>query len=165
EVHAICEKIRAEYQENPNQPLFILDGFETTLQRVIDMDPNRVESITILKDASAAALYGSRSANGVIVIETKAPEMGRLQVTYTGDYSVVIPDLSDYDLLNAREKLQLQLEAGHFEATDSETYKTLQDYYYRLLKNVEEGVDTYWLSKPVRTGFEHRHNIRVEGRR
>ena len=153
----------ANYKGNPNQPLFILDGFETTLQRVIDMDPNRVESITILKDASAAALYGSRSANGVIVIETKAPEMGRLQVTYTGDYAVVIPDLSDYDLLNAREKLQLQLEAGHFEATDSETYKTLQDYYYRLLKNVEEGVDTYWLSKPVRTGFEHRHNIRVEG--
>lgn len=153
----------ANYKGNPNQPLFILDGFETTLQRVMDMDPNRVESITILKDASAAALYGSRSANGVIVIETKAPEEGRIKVNYTGDYAVVVPDLSDYDLLNAREKLQLQKEAGHFEAKDSENYKTLQKYYHHLLQNVEEGVNTYWLSKPLRTGFEHRHNLRLEG--
>lgn len=153
----------ANYKGNPNQPLFILDGFETTLQRVIDMDPNRVESITILKDASAAALYGSRSANGVIVIETKAPEEGRIKVNYTGDYAVVVPDLSDYDLLNAREKLQLQKEAGHFDANDSENYKRLQEYYQLLQKNVEEGVNTYWLSKPLRTGFEHRHNLRLEG--
>lgn len=153
----------ANYKGNPNQPLFILDGFETTLQRVMDMDPNRVETITILKDASAAALYGSRSANGVIVIETKSPEAGRMRVSYTGDYAVVIPDLTDYDLLNAREKLELQLSAGHFDATDSDTYNNLQDYYQRLLRNVEEGVDTYWLSKPLRTGFEHRHNVRVEG--
>ena len=153
----------ANYKGNPNQPLFILDGFETTLQRVIDMDPNRVESITILKDASAAALYGSRSANGVIVIETKAPEEGRIKVNYTGDFAVVAPDLSDYDLLNAREKLQLQKEAGHFDATDSYTYRQLQDYYNHLLQNVEEGVNTYWLSKPLRTGFEHRHNLRLEG--
>lgn len=46
----------ANYKGNPNQPLFILDGFETTLQRVIDMDPNRVESITILKDGVGCSL-------------------------------------------------------------------------------------------------------------
>ena len=122
----------ANYTGNPNQPLFILDGFETTLQRVMDMDPNRVASITILKDASAAALYGSRSANGVIVIETLAPEGGRIRVNYAGDYAVVTPDLSDYDMLNAREKLQLQVDAGHFDATDNTNYNTLQDYYQRL---------------------------------
>lgn len=153
----------ANYKGNPNQPLFILDGFETTLQRVIDMDPNRVESITILKDASAAALYGSRSANGVIVIETKAPKEGRISVSYTGDYAVEVPDLSDYNLLEAEEKLQLQKDAGHFDSNVSETHKTLQDYYFRLLRNVKEGVNTYWLSKPLRTGFEHRHNLRLEG--
>lgn len=153
----------ASYTGNPNQPLFILDGFETTLQRVIDMDPNRVASITILKDASAAALYGSRSANGVIVIETLAPEGGRLHVTYSGDYAIVTPDLSDYDMLNAREKLQLQVDAGHFDATDNTNYNTLQDYYHRLKRNVEEGVDTDWLAQPVHTVFEHRHNLRVEG--
>ncbi len=153
----------ASYTGNPNQPLFILDGFETTLQRVIDMDPNRVASITILKDASAAALYGSRSANGVIVIETLAPEGGRLHVTYSGDYAIVTPDLSDYDMLNAGEKLQLQVDAGHFDATDNTNYNSLQDYYHRLKRNVEEGVDTDWLAQPVHTVFEHRHNLRVEG--
>lgn len=153
----------ASYTGNPNQPLFILDGFETTLQRVIDMDPNRVASITILKDASAAALYGSRSANGVIVIETLAPEGGRLHVTYSGDYAIVTPDLSDYDMLNAGEKLRLQVDAGHFDATDNTNYNSLQDYYHRLKRNVEEGVDTDWLAQPVHTVFEHRHNLRVEG--
>lgn len=153
----------ANYTGNPNQPLFILDGFETTLQRVMDMDPNRVASITILKDASAAALYGSRSANGVIVIETLAPEGGRIRVNYAGDYAVVTPDLSDYDMLNAREKLQLQVDAGHFDATDNTNYNTLQDYYQRLKRNVEEGVNTDWLAQPVHTVFEHRHNLRLEG--
>lgn len=153
----------ANYTGNPNQPLFILDGFETTLQRVIDMDPNRVASITILKDASAAALYGSRSANGVIVIETIAPEGGRIRLSYAGDYAVVAPDLHDYDMLNAREKLQLQVDAGHFEAKDNTSYNALQDYYHRLKRNVEEGVNTDWLAQPVHTVFEHRHNIRLEG--
>ncbi|MCM1050883.1 MAG: SusC/RagA family TonB-linked outer membrane protein [Paenibacillus sp.] len=153
----------ANYTGNPNQPLFILDGFETTLQRVMDMDPNRVASITILKDASAAALYGSRSANGVIVIETLAPEGGRIRVNYAGDYAVVTPDLSDYNMLSAREKLQLQVDAGHFDATDNTNYNTLQDYYQRLKRNVEEGVNTDWLAQPVHTVFEHRHNVRLEG--
>lgn len=156
----------ANYKGNPNQPLFILDGFETTLQKVIDLDPNRVESISILKDASAAALYGSRSANGVVVIETKSPEPGSLKVSYTGDFAVTTPDLTDYDLLNAKEKLQLQLEAGHFDLKDGEsnsTYKSKLDYYNRLLANVQSGVNTYWLSQPLRTAFEHRHTLYVEG--
>uniref|UniRef100_UPI00307CC7CF SusC/RagA family TonB-linked outer membrane protein n=1 Tax=Alistipes sp. TaxID=1872444 RepID=UPI00307CC7CF len=63
--------IKGNYQNRPNQPLFILDGFETTAEKVMDMDMTRIESITILKDAAAKALYGSKAANGVIVIETK----------------------------------------------------------------------------------------------
>lgn len=153
----------ANYRGNPNQPLFILDGFETTLQRVMDLDPNRVESITLLKDASAAALYGSRSANGVVVIELKAPEIGRLRLNYSGDYAVVIPDLSDYDLLNAEEKLQLEWEADHFKGRFPNTNQQLLAYYNKLLTNVRSGVNTYWLSKPLRTAFEHRHNFEVSG--
>ena len=61
--------IKGNYQNRPNQPLFILDGFETTAEKVMDMDMTRIESITILKDAAAKALYGSKAANGVIVIE------------------------------------------------------------------------------------------------
>lgn len=57
-------------------PLYILDGVEVSAERIYDMDLNRVESTTILKDASATALYGSRGANGVIVITTIRPKAG-----------------------------------------------------------------------------------------
>lgn len=50
--------------------------------KIFDLDPNRVSSITVLKDAAATAIYGSRAANGVVVVETKAPEMGELRVSY-----------------------------------------------------------------------------------
>lgn len=76
--------MRDRYQTNPNQPLFIVDGFEQDIQKVMDMDMNRVASVTLLKDATAKALYGSKGANGVVVIETKQPEVGSLQVSYTG---------------------------------------------------------------------------------
>ncbi|MCC8173682.1 MAG: TonB-dependent receptor plug domain-containing protein [Odoribacter sp.] len=62
-----------EYQTDPNQPLFILDGFESNLQTISDLSMDRVESITLLKDAAATAIYGSKAANGVVVVETKNP--------------------------------------------------------------------------------------------
>ena len=65
-----------EYSTDPNQPLFILDGFETTLEAIQDLNMDRVESISILKDASATAIYGSRAANGVVVVETLKPKQG-----------------------------------------------------------------------------------------
>ncbi len=64
-------------------PLFILDDFKTTLQRIVDLDPERIESVTILKDASATAIYGSEAANGVLVFETKKPLPGALNVSYS----------------------------------------------------------------------------------
>ena len=62
--------LRDELDADPNQPLFILDGFESTLAAINDLDINRVASITILKDAASTAIYGSKAANGVIVVET-----------------------------------------------------------------------------------------------
>lgn len=92
---------------DPNQPLFILDGYETTVERVVDLDMNRIESVTVLKDAAAGAIYGARAANGVIVIKTKRPKEGQLNVSYNVDVDFTLPDLSSYDLLNARENLEL----------------------------------------------------------
>lgn len=77
-----------KYGNDPDQPLFILDGFETTLQRISDMSMDRIESITILKDAASTAIYGSKAANGVVVVETKKPEAGKLRFTYNGSYNV-----------------------------------------------------------------------------
>lgn len=67
---------RDNLKNNPNLPTFIMDGFEVDAEKIFDLDIERIESLTILKDASATAIYGSRAANGVIVIKTKAPSEG-----------------------------------------------------------------------------------------
>jgi len=66
-------------------PLCVIDGVYGDINMV---DPADIQSIEVLKDASAAAIYGSRAANGVVVIETKAPVKGKLQISYKGDYSL-----------------------------------------------------------------------------
>lgn len=67
-----------------NAPLVIVDGFEVTIQKLQDFNDEEIESINILKDASATAIYGSRGANGVIVIKTKDPQPGKLKVFFQG---------------------------------------------------------------------------------
>ena len=71
---------RGNLENKPNLPTFIMDGFEINVQKLYDFDPNRIESITILKDAAATALYGSRAANGVVVITTVTPKPGKINV-------------------------------------------------------------------------------------
>ncbi|MDR0766237.1 MAG: SusC/RagA family TonB-linked outer membrane protein [Odoribacteraceae bacterium] len=164
--------LRGEYQGNPNQPLFILDGFEASLTKIMDMDMNRVETVTLLKDAAAKAIYGSKAANGVVVIETRRPATGRMQVTYTGSLNIQAPDLTSYDLCNAAEKLQVEYNAGLYDylgyngvvywQNASEQYNYTSQYN-ELLKEVARGVDTDWLSQPVRVGTGQKHVLYLEG--
>ena len=156
---------KGSFQEGSSAPLFILDGFETTIQKVYDMDVNRIESITILKDASATILYGSRAANGVVVIETVKPKPGQLRVTYDFKPAVDIADLTDYDLMNAAEKLEYERLAGLYDPVEGDLSTTYQReaQYYEKYKNVKEGVNTDWLAQPVRNAFSHTHSLLVEG--
>ena len=157
--------LREEYGTDPNQPLFILDGFETTLETVMNLNMNRVASVTILKDAASTAIYGSKASNGVVVIETKAPARGRLQLSYKGDFGVEIADLSDYNLMNAREKLEFETLAGVYTDGNGDPFNQirLDNLRNERLKSIESGTDTYWLSEPIRTGFTHKHNLYAEG--
>lgn len=157
-----ASSFKSNYQNQPNQPLFILDGFETSAETVMDMDMNRVESMTILKDASAKALYGSKAANGVIVIETKRLLGNEQRITYTGSISIEAPDLSSYDLCNSFEKLQVELMEGVYSSNTPETQADLTNMYNARKKLALEGLNTYWLSKPLRTGVGHKHNLSVE---
>lgn len=157
---------KANLQDNPNLPTFIMDGFEISATTLYDFDPNRIESITILKDAAATALYGSRAANGVVVITTVTPKPGKLNVSYNFTGGVTAPDLSDYDLLNAAEKLELERKVGFYDIDKADGYTseyTLKKEYYDKLANIMEGVDTYWLAKPLRTVFNHNHSLYVDG--
>lgn len=154
-------------EADPNQPLFILDGFETTLQTIVDLDLDRVASITILKDAASTAIYGSKAANGVVVVETKTPAQGQLRVTYTGNFNFQLPDLSSYNLMNAREKVNFEEYAGRYMvsswAGSFKQVEKLLELHNAHLKSVAKGVDTYWLSEPLRVGFNHRHSLYAEG--
>ena len=161
------QMLMGDYSNRPNMPLFILDGFETTLQRIIDLDPERVESITILKDAASTAIYGSKAANGVVVVETKTPAQGKLRVTYSGNFNFQLPDLSSYNLMNAQEKVAFEEYAGRYKVSAwGGTFaggEQLQQLHNDHLRSVARGVDTYWLSEPLQMGFNHRHNLYAEG--
>ena len=110
---------KGNLQNNPNLPTFIMDGFEISVQKLYDMDPSRIANITILKDAAATALYGSRAANGVVIITTVAPKPGKLNISYGLTGEVTMPDLSAYNLMNAKEKLETEVLAGAFEPYQS----------------------------------------------
>lgn len=144
---------------NPNLPVFILDGYEVSVQKVYDMDPNRIASITILKDAAATAMYGSRASNGVIVIETVTPELGKLLVNYSFTASLTAPDLSGYNLMNAEEKLQAELLAGIIDLSTSNG--SLE--YARKKNYVTQGVNTDWMAQPLQNQFNHSHSLSISG--
>lgn len=154
---------RFNYEPSPNAPLFILDGFETNLQRVNDLDMTRIESVTLLKDASATAMYGSKGANGVIVIELKRPRAGKLLLSYNLLTSIETPDISGYDLLNAREKFELEDRVGVYVFPRNSLQNDLDVLRSARLNAVEQGINTDWLSKPLQNGFGQKHTLSVEG--
>ncbi len=143
----------------PNTPLFVLDGFIVPMSRILDLDPERVESITVLKDAAATSVYGSRAANGVVVVETKVAPDGALSVSYNGTMTVQAPDLTDYNMMNAATKLDTEWRAGLYNPNNA----AHMNLYNKYRRNVLGGVDTYWLSKPLRTAIQHRHSVSVAG--
>lgn len=156
--------LESEYENSPNMPTFILDGFEVVAEKIFDLDPNRVASITVLKDAAATAIYGSRAANGVVVVETKAPEMGEMQISYnfSGDFSFA--DLSGYDLMNATEKLEYERLAGLYSHSNVDYGDELLEKYNERLKLVQKGINTDWMKKPIHgVGFSHKHSLLLEG--
>lgn len=161
--------LKADFDGNPNMPTFIMDGFEVSAEKVFDLDPTRVRFITILKDAAATAIYGSRAANGVVVIETEAPKPGKLQLSYNGSMNFEVADLSDYNLMNAEEKLEFEKLAGYYTASSSGssgsrmTQQVLDSLYNSRRAEVARGVNTYWLHEPLRVGFSHKHNLYAEG--
>ena len=157
--------VTGQYTGNPNQPLFILNGFESSLQTVLDLDINLIRSVTVLKDASAKAIYGSKAANGVVIVETKRPEPGKLQVYYNGNVSLEIPDLSSYNLCNASEKLQAEVFSGQVYDRGANPDMDMEQelVYDELYREVLRGVNTYWLSEPLRTGVGQKHTLAVDG--
>ena len=143
-----------------NAPLIVIDGVEQSLQALYDMDINDIERVDILKDASATALYGENAANGVIVIERKRVSQSPVRIRYTFTPEASFADLSSYDYCDAAQKLELERLAGLYKSTTG----SLDKSYYEKLALVNSGVNTDWMSKPVRNSFSHSHSLSISGR-
>ena len=156
---------KSNLENNPNLPTFIMDGFEVSIEKVYDLDPTRIESMTILKDAAATAIYGSRAANGVVVITTVAPKPGEIRVSYNFTGTLELPDLRDYNLANASQKLEIERLAGLFEKGNNNNIDTSQgmNAYYKKYAYIQKGVDTDWMSLPLQNAFDHKHSVYIEG--
>lgn len=147
-------------QAGVNAPLIILDGVEITMEELYDLDINDVERVDVLKDASAAVLYGEKAANGVILIERTRVKENKPRFNYSFTPVFTFPDLNSLRLCNAEEKLELERLAGLYDKADGSLYPS---YAYKL-ENVRRGVDTDWASKPLRNAFTHGHSATLTGR-
>lgn len=147
-----------------NSPLYVIDGFPLEDPEMAStINPSDIESLDILKDASATAIYGARGANGVVIITTKKGKVGKAQITYDG--SVTMSHVTrTIPMMDAYEFVKLQVEMYPDQATSSSggylmEYNgkqwTLEDY---------RDIDQYdWQDEIFRTAWQHSHNIRVTG--
>ncbi len=141
-------------------PLYVIDGVPmgTTIR---DFSPNDIETIQVLKDASAAAIYGSRAANGVVIITTKGGQKeSPLKVDYKGYFGVDKIDGGVYDIMNADQYSRYLGQAC--ENTGIATpggYSKGADGYYHFKDNT----DTNWFDEVFKTGIRQNHNINLSG--
>lgn len=142
-----------------NTPLIVIDGVESDLRALYDIDIFDIESVVTLKDASATALYGEQAANGVILVNRKKSSQQEVRVSYNFTGKMEFADLSGYSMMNAREKLDFELKSNVYK--DDTGVK--MEAYNKKLAWVNSGIDTDWLSKPLRNSFSHSHSANVSG--
>ena len=177
-----------------NQPLIVVDGFPITdfqqpdsgnrydggTQGILNsFNPNDIESIEVLKDASSTAIYGARASNGVILITTKKGKMGKISVDYSTSYSFQ-DYINNYEILGLQEWMQLRNDAAYENwAFLNRVYpysdRTLEDaianpvngvaftrfYSDEQIRNAGQGTD--WLGLVTRDGSIQQHNLSVRG--
>ncbi len=151
-----------------NEPLVIIDGFPVSQTTQLgggyyssgssnnilaSINPNDIESVEVLKDASSSAIYGSRAGNGVIIITTKRGKSGIPKVTYSGTVSVQ-HIAKNYEVLNAKD---FMLESNRYAADRG------KPLYFTDEEITNNKYDTNWLDAVTRSGFQTQHNISISG--
>lgn len=150
--------IRGASTFGSNEALVLVDGIERPYSRI---DPNDIESVTVLKDAASAAVYGARAANGVVLITTKQGRSGKPQVSYTGTYGIQKPTVRA-KMMSAYEYAKYFNEArmnsglpALFTAADVEKYR---------LGNDPDYPNTDWWAESVRKSAPtQQHNLTLQG--
>ena len=119
--------------------------------------------MTILKDAAATTIYGSRAANGVVVVTSVAPKPGELRISYNTTLELTFFDLLDYNLANAAEKLEIERLGGVYTA-ESPSMQIFRDQEFNdRLNEVRRGVYTDWLALPLRNAYNARNSVNLSG--
>jgi TonB-linked SusC/RagA family outer membrane protein len=140
-----------------NRPLFVIDGFPMENPDNNVIDPDNIETINILKDASATALYGARGSNGVVVITTKRGTPGAAKINYNGYYGVNKPT-KYLQLMTPYQFVQAQIELASITSTVNPYLlngKTLDDYRDAKGVDFQDGL--------LRTGSQQNHSVNVSG--
>ncbi len=167
-----------------SKPLYVVDGVPLQSGGIETLNPRDIESIDILKDASSTAIYGSRGANGVVLITTKRGQEGKTQLNYSGTvtFEKIIdksPSMSASDYITWRRWAKYNSDPSKFTPGDQPTYVQDHDYFSDdevAWANVEKGwdenhqiwdgskvTDTDWTNFVTRTGVTHEHNISARG--
>ena len=157
------------------QPLFVVDGIPVvsgttgasqSFSVLSSINPNDIKSMTILKDAGATAIYGSRAANGVVLIETKSGSEGKTKFNFSVDYGFSNVIKNGFDMLNSNELLELQREAVE---NSAEFYNNPSKYdwtnpngeYY--LPDELANTNTNWWDEVTRTGKLENYDLSASG--
>ena len=147
-----------------NDPLYVIDGIPMTAGSISDINPSDIESMEILKDASATAIYGSRGANGVILVTTKKGKEGKMSINLDIKQGFVSMGNHNMDYANAQESMNL------FAHGRSVAYGNTYDESYDYLKKVYQGygwdgVSSYdWMDAITRKGYYQDYNVNLQGR-
>ena len=140
-------------------PLYVIDGVPmgTTIR---DFSPNDIETIQVLKDASAGAIYGSRAANGVVIITTKGGKKDQpLKVDYKGYFGVDVIDKGVYDVMNANQYSQYLGQACANSGTPLPGGYSLDGSAYKF----QDNTNTDWFKEVFKTGIRQNHNVNLSG--
>ncbi|UKI46436.1 MAG: TonB-dependent receptor [Phocaeicola vulgatus] len=152
-------RVRGVGTLNTADPYILVDGIETGTMNSVD--PNDIESISVLKDAASAAIYGSKASNGVILITTKRGETGKARISYNGYVGIQRPTetidrLSSYDYARLfNQSLVAEGLNPRFSDDDLKKFKDGSSPYTHP--------NTDWYNEAYQTGVQHSHNVSVSG--
>ncbi len=148
-----------------NDPLYVVDGIPYA-GNLNDINPADISSMDVLKDASATAIYGSRGANGVILVTTqRGKSAAPTRVTYSGDYGIIKP-LGSTDMMDATQYTNMRREANRTigkyndnnpDSSDAAIFTPLE------YANIKRGVNTNWQDLLLSTGWQTSHNLGISG--
>lgn len=145
-----------------NDPLIILNGVPFN-GNMTEVDYNSVETISVLKDASSAAIYGARAANGVILITTKSGKSGKPAIIYSGYVGVQKAEWLP-DLMSGPENIQLLKDWRRTRDTEDTSWNDPNSWLFTaLLDNYKNGVEHDWLKATFRTALQQEHQISISG--